>query len=119
MSDKKGLPKAETGRETKKVNVFDQTTRQIRCIEKTHDYLGNGNPITEEELEIGKLYTFVAGSAESYGSMVYLKELPSRYGYQSYLFEELEPYDETVLMQEQKQWLFSALEKGKESIRMT
>ena len=120
MSEEKyttGLSKPEDGSTTTKVNVFDPAVRQIRCIEKTHDYLGNGNPITEEELEIGKLYIFVGGSAESYGSMVYLKELPSRYGYQSYLFEELEPYDETVLMQEQKKGLFSALEKSQESIR--
>ena len=42
------------------MNVFDQTERKIKCIEKTHDYLGDGNPITEEDLEIGKLYTFIA-----------------------------------------------------------
>ena len=71
MSEEKyttGLSKPEDGSTTTKVNVFDPAVRQIRCIEKTHDYLGNGNPITEEELEIGKLYTFVGGSAESYGS---------------------------------------------------
>ena len=97
---------------TKKVNVFDQTPRRIRCIERIHDYLGDGDPITEDRLEIGKLYSFAGGSAECYGNMVYLEEVPSRYGFQAYLFEELEPYDETVLLQEQKNWLISALDRS-------
>lgn len=63
----RGLSGADSGRKTRNVNVFDQTERKIKCIEKTHDYLGDGNPITEENLEIGKLYTFIGGSAESYG----------------------------------------------------
>lgn len=112
----RGLSGIKSGRKTKSVNVFDQTPRQIRCIEKTHDYLGDGNLITEEELEVGMLYSYVGGSAESYGNMVYLEELPSRYGYQSYLFEELFSYDEIVLFQAQKEWLLSELEKGEESI---
>lgn len=102
---------------TKRVNVFDQRMRQIRCIKKTHDYLGDGTLITEEELEEGKLYTFIEGSAESYGNMVFLEELPSEYGYQSYLFEELEPYDEAILLHEQKKWLHSILEASREDIR--
>lgn len=100
----RGLSGGESGKKTKSVNVFDQTPRQIRCIEKTHDYLGDGNPITEEELEVGKLYSYVGGSAESYGNMVYLEELPSRYGYQSYLFEEFFSYDEAVLFQAHEKW---------------
>ena len=106
-----------SGKKTKKVNIFDQTPRQIRCIEKTHDYLGDGEPITEEELEVGKLYTYVGGAPESYGSVVYLKELPSWYGYQSYLFEELFSYDETVLFQRHKEWLLSSLDKSIDSVR--
>lgn len=102
---------------TKKINVFDQTHRKIKCIEKTHDYLGDGNPITEEELEVGKIYNYVGGAAESYGNMVFLEEVPSQYGYQSYLFEELNPYDESILIREQEHWLFSKLEKSEESIR--
>ena len=113
----KGQPETKSGGQTSRVNVFDQTIRKIRCIEKIHDYLGDGNPITEEELEIGKLYTFAGGSAESYGNMVYLEELPSKYGYQSYLFEEIFSYDETILIQAQKDWLFTELEKGRESIK--
>ena len=113
----KGLSGTGSGRMTTRVNVFDQTTRQIRCIEKTHDYIGDGNPITEEELEVGKLYTFVGGSAECYGNMVYLEELPSAYGYQYYLFEELEPYDEAILLHAQEQWLMMELERGEESAR--
>ena len=120
MSDRnylRGLSQAESGRKTKSVNVFDQTVRQIRCVEKTHDYLGDGDPITEEELEVGRLYTFVGGSAESYGNMVYLEELPSPYGYQSYLFEELYDYDETILLQEQENWLLSVLNRSQEDIK--
>ena len=113
----RGLSRAESGRKTRSVNVFDQTMRQIRCIEKTHDYIGDGNLITEEELEIGKLYTFIGGSDESYGSMVYLEELPSKYGYQSYLFEELFEYDEAILLQEHEKWLHNELQKAEDDIR--
>ena len=120
MSDRnylKGLSQAKSGRKTKRVSVFDQTVRQIKCIENTHDYLEDGNPITEEDLEIGKLYTFIGGSAESYGNMVYLEELPSKYGYQSYLFEEQFEYDEAIILQEQENWLHNELQKGENDIR--
>ena len=113
----RGLSGADSGRKTRNVNVFDQTERKIKCIEKTHDYLGDGNPITEEDLEIGKLYTFIGGSAESYGNMVYLEELPSKYGYQSYLFEEQFEYDEAIILQEQENWLHNELQKGENDIR--
>ena len=113
----RGVSGGESGKKTKKVNVFDKTPRQIRCTEKIHDYFGDGNLVTEEELEIGKLYSYVGGSAESYGNMVYLDELPSRYGYQSYLFEELDSYDEAILFQAQKEWLISELKKAEEDIR--
>ncbi len=113
----RGITGSESGEKTRKINVFDQTPRQIRCIERTHNYLGDGNLITEDELEVGKLYSYVGGSAESYGNMVYLDDLPSKYGYQSYLFEELVSYDEAVLFQAQKEWMISLLKKGEESIR--
>ena len=80
--------------------------------------MGDGNPAIEEELEEGKLYTFTGGSVESYGNMVYLEELPSEYGYQSYLFEELEPYDETILFREQENWLSSMLNAGMKDIQV-
>ena len=41
----RGVSGSGSGKKTKKVNVFDQTPRQIRCAEKTHDYLGDGNLI--------------------------------------------------------------------------
>lgn len=112
----RGLSGADSGRKTRNVNVFDQTVRQIKCVEKTHDYLGDGNPITDADLEIGKLYTFIGGSAESYGNMVYLEELPSKYGYQSYFFEEQFEYDEAIILQEQVNWLHSELHKGENDI---
>lgn len=37
----KALSEEKTGRMKKSVNVFDQTMRHIRCIKKTHDYLGD------------------------------------------------------------------------------
>ena len=99
------------------VNIFNQTRRQIRCIKTTHDYLGDETLFKEEELEEGRLYTFTGGSAESYGNMVFLEELPSEYGYQSYLFEELEAYDEAILFHEQEKWLSAMLEAWMEDIR--
>ena len=33
------------------------------------------------------------------------------------LFEELEPYDESILLHEQKKWLHSILEASREDIR--
>ena len=113
----RGLSEGKSGKMTKSVNIFDQTVRQVRCIKKTHDYLGDGSLFTEEALEEGRLYTFTGGSAESYGNMVFLEELPSEYGYQSYLFEELEPYDEAILFHEQGKWLSAMLEAGMEDIR--
>ena len=73
-----GLSEERSGVMTKSVNVFDQTSRQIRCIKKTHDYLGDGTLITEEELE---------------------------------------SYDESILLHEQEKWLSSMLEAGMEDIR--
>ena len=43
----KGLSQTKTRRKTKNVNVLDQTVRKIKCIEKTHDYLGDGCPAEE------------------------------------------------------------------------
>ena len=102
---------------TKTVNVFDQTEREIRCIAKEHDYLGTGDLITEEELEVGRIYTFLYGRAVSYGNMVFLKESPSRWGYQAYLFEELEPYDEEVFLQNSREWLLSKLDVSIADVR--
>ena len=67
--------------QTKKVNVFNPSKRKIRCIANEHDYLGDGTIIREDELEVGRQYTFVKGEVMSYGSMVHLEELPCKYGY--------------------------------------
>lgn len=91
--------------QTKKVNVFHPLKRKILCIANEHDYLGDGTITREEELEVGKEYTFVEGEAMPYGSMVHLKELPCKYGYQAYLFEELQPYDEEILDENYQRWL--------------
>lgn len=117
MERKNTIGKGRLGMMTKRVNVFNQTLRKIRCVKKTHDYLGNGNIIVEEQLEVGNLYTFVGGVAESYGNMVLLEELPSDHGYHAYLFEELEEYDESILLCEQEKWITSRLDEGMEDIR--
>ena len=101
------------------VNIFDQTERKIRCIANEHDYLGDGTAFKEENLEVGKEYTFIKGEARSYGMMVHLAEVDEEYGYgfQSYLFEEVEPYDKEVLKEKYSAWFLSELNKGMESIK--
>lgn len=102
---------------TKTVNIFNQTKRDIRCIAKKHDYLGTGEMIVHEELEVGRIYTFIHGRAASYGNMVYLREYPSRWGYQAYLFEELESYDEEEYDQKSREWLVRMLDESIKGIR--
>ena len=102
---------------TKKVNVFNQAEREIRCVAKEHDYLGNGHLTVEDELAVGSIYPFIHGRAECYGNMVFLKEHPSRWGYQAYLFEELKPYDELTYIQKSKEWLLSKIDVGINSTR--
>ena len=98
--------------QTKKVNVFEPSKRKILCIANEHDYLGDGTIIREDELEVGRQYTFVKGEVMSYGSMVHLEELPCKYGYQAYLFEELQPHDEGVLERNYKAWLREKLDEA-------
>ena len=103
--------------QTKKVNVFEPAKRKILCIANEHDYLGDGTTIWEGELEVGKEYTFVKGEAMPYGSMVHLEEVPCKYGYQAYLFEELYSYDEEILKENYKMWLREKLNEGDEAIK--
>ncbi|MBD5470934.1 MAG: hypothetical protein HDR19_07455 [Lachnospiraceae bacterium] len=103
--------------QTKKVNIFNQEKRWILCIANEHDYLGDGTIICEEELQVGKQYTFVKGEAQSYGSMVHLQELPCKYGYQSYLFEELQSYDAQILEKEYNNWLKEKLDEGERCMK--
>lgn len=53
----------------------------------------------------------------SYGSMGYLEELPCKYGYQAYLFEELQLYDEGILEENYKEWLREKLNEGEMAIK--
>ncbi len=103
--------------QTKLVNIFNQKERKIVCIANEHDYLGDGTMFKEEKLEVGKEYTFIGGEAQSYGLMVHLKEVEevNNYGFQSYLFEEIEPYDKEEFCTLYRDWLFAELEKGRES----
>ena len=53
---------------------------------------------------------------QSYGSVVFVKEVPSALGIQSCLFEELESHDEELLMKKAEDWLKRELEKGERDI---
>lgn len=103
---------------TKRINPFNKVSRKIRCIENTHDFLGDGNYKIEKELEVGKEYTFMPRcGGRSIGTFIHIKELPNRFGYPEYLFEELEPYDEDILREDAKYHLFKELEKSREDYK--
>lgn len=103
--------------QTKKVNIFNQEKRKILCIANQHDYLGDGTIFHEKELQVGKQYTFIKGERMVYGLMVHLEELPCKCGYQSYLFEELQPYDLQILVKECNNWLKKKLEEGEKDMK--
>ena len=44
--------------------------------------------------------------------MGHLDEFPSENGYQSYLFEELQPYDAQILEEEYNNWLKERLDES-------
>ena len=98
------------------VNVFNPNVRKIRCVENELDYLGDGTVFCEDDLEKGKIYTFIRGEMKSYGAMVFLKEISSQYGFQSCLFEELEPYNRQIVAEAYEKWLKKELEMAEENI---
>lgn len=98
------------------VNVFNPNVRKIRCVENELNYLGDGTVFCEDNLEKGKIYTFVRGEMKSYGAMVFLKEVSNQYGFQSCLFEELEPYNRQIVAEAYKKWLKKKLEMAEEDI---
>ena len=98
------------------VNVFNPNIRKIKCIENEHDYLGDGTVFCEDNLEKGKIYTFIRGEMKSYGAMVFLKEVSSQYGFHSCLFEELEPYNRQIVAEAYEKWLKKELEMAEENI---
>ena len=63
----------------------------------------------------GRIYTFVRGEIKSYGVMVFLKEVSNQYGFQSCLFEELEP-NRQIVAEAYKKWLKKELEMAEEDI---
>lgn len=77
--------------------------------------LGDGTVFCEDNLEKGKIYTFIRGEMKSYGAMVFLKEVSSQYGFQSCLFEELEP-NRQIVAEAYKKWLKKELEMAEEDI---
>ena len=98
------------------VNVFNPNVRKIRCVENELDYLGDGTVFCEDNLEKGKIYTFIRGEMKSYGAMVFLKEVSSQYGFRSCLFEELEPYNKQIAAEAYEKWLKKELEMAEEDI---
>ena len=44
-------------KKTKVVDVFNRTSRKIKCIVKEMDYLGDASIWKEEKLVVGELYT--------------------------------------------------------------
>ena len=98
------------------VNVFNPNVRKIRCVENELDYLGDGTVFCEDDLEKGKIYTFIRGEMKSYGAMVFLKEISSQYGFQSCLFEELEPYNRQIVAEAYEKLLKKELEMAEENI---
>lgn len=94
---------------TKDVNVFDHKRRCIKCIANEHDYLGDGTIKKEDQLEVGRVYRMVRAEADASGERVYLEEVPSNFGFQAYLFEELEEYDRAVYDKQAMEWLMDTL----------
>lgn len=102
---------------TRKVNVFNQNIRKIKCIENEYDYFGNGELFKEEKLQKGTIYTFVRGEIESYGSIVFIEEVPSKCGFHSCLFAELEAYDKQIIVDEYVNWLLESLKRAEEDLK--
>lgn len=94
---------------TKNVNVFDHKRRCIKCIANEHDYLGDGTIKKEDQLEVGRVYRMVRAEADAGGEKVYLEEVPSNFGFQSYLFEEIEEYDRAIYDKQATEWLMDIL----------
>lgn len=72
-------------KKTKVVDVFNRTSRKIKCIVNEMDYLRDASIWKEEKLVVGELYTLIEASKEAYGSVVYIKEVPSTMGIQVFV----------------------------------
>lgn len=102
--------------QTKIIDVFNKETRKIKCIANEYDYLGDGTIFKEDKLVVGELYTLIEASRESYGAVVYIKEVPTSMGIQASLFEELEVYDKKELMMKSEKWLYEQLEASERDV---
>lgn len=94
---------------TKKTNVYNKRKRAIKCITNTFDYLGDGELFYEDRLEVGKIYTMIDGKRKVFGHMVFIEEIFSDCGFQSCLFEEMDEYDESILINNETQWIANKL----------
>lgn len=98
---------------TKEINIFNKKKRAIRCIANEFDYLGDGELFHEDMLEVGKIYTMVDGKREVFGHMVFIAEVDSNCGFQSCLFEEINEYDDSLLIRNEMQWIADCLKESK------
>ena len=94
---------------TKKINVYNKRKRAIKCITNTFDYLGDGELFYEDRLEVCKIYTMIDGKRKVFGHMVFIEEISSDCGFQSCLFEEMDEYDESILINNETQWIANKL----------
>lgn len=102
---------------TRKVNVYRQQERKVRCVRNQYDYLGDGSCIKTEPLIPGKEYTFLRGQSEAYGEVVHIAEIPKLYGFLACLFEETEAYEADILKKARKDWLLMGLQRAEASIK--
>jgi len=98
---------------TKEINIFDRRKRAVKCITNKFDYLGDGELFYEDKLEVGKIYTMIDGKREVFGYMVFLEEIASNCGFQSCLFEEMDEYDDSLLIRNEMQWIADCLKESK------
>lgn len=94
---------------TKEIEVYNKRKRAIKCITNKFDYLGDGELFYEDRLEVGKIYTMIDGKREVFGHMVFIEEISSACGFQSSLFEEMDEYDESILINNETQWIANKL----------
>ena len=95
---------------TKEINVYNKRKRAIKCITNKFDYLGDGEQFYEDRMEVGKIYTMIDGKRKVFGHMVFIEEISSDCGFQSCLFEEMDEYDESILIDNETQWIANKLE---------
>ena len=60
-------------------------------------------------LQVGKIYTMIDGKRKAFGHMVFIEEISFDCGFQSCLFEKMDEYDESILINNETQWIVNKL----------